>query len=178
MEPSVLRWAREMVDLIPVAAVRKIGVPQGRVDLPGSSVISSNVSSWCALRARHVSRGASTDQADIPCSAVELIVSRDLEDDGVRTTQDRVSHGRLTTSRAHQEEHQMTTGAFELPQDLLQRAVHASRGRTQQEVVIEALQEYIRHHEDEQQRATAIEDGLALLTSGDLDHPTRDSAWH
>jgi hypothetical protein len=69
-------------------------------------------------------------------------------------------------------------GAFELPQDLLQRAVHVSRGRTQQEVVIEALQEYIRHHEDEQQRAAAIEDGLALLTSGDLEHPTRDSAWH
>jgi predicted transcriptional regulator len=71
-----------------------------------------------------------------------------------------------------------TTGAFELPDDLLQRAVHASRGRTQQEVVIEALQEYIRYHEDEQQRATAIEDGLALLTSGDLDHPERDSVWH
>ena len=71
-----------------------------------------------------------------------------------------------------------TTGAFELPHDLLQRAVHVSRGRTQQEVVIEALQEYIRHHEDEQQRAAAIEDGLALLTSGELDHPTRDLAWH
>jgi predicted transcriptional regulator len=71
-----------------------------------------------------------------------------------------------------------TTGAFELPDDLLQRAVHASRGRTQQEVVIEALQEYIRYREDEQQRATAIEDGLALLTSGDLDHPERDSVWH
>ena len=70
------------------------------------------------------------------------------------------------------------TGAFELPQDLLQRAVHLSRGRTQQEVVIEALQEYIRHHEDEQHRAAAIEDGLALLTSGELDHPSRDSAWH
>jgi predicted transcriptional regulator len=69
------------------------------------------------------------------------------------------------------------TEAFELPDDLLQRAVHAGRGRTQQEVVIEALQEYIRHHEDEQQRAAAIDDGLALLTSGDLDHPDRDSAW-
>lgn len=71
-----------------------------------------------------------------------------------------------------------TAGEFELPRDLLQRAVHVSRGRTQQEVVIEALQEYIRHHEDEQQRAAAIEDGLALLTSGDLEHPSRDSAWH
>lgn len=70
------------------------------------------------------------------------------------------------------------TEALDLPQDLLQRAVHVGRGRTQQEVVIEALQEYIRHHEDEQQRAAAIEDGLALLTSGDLDHPSRDSAWH
>ncbi len=36
-----------------------------------------------------------------------------------------------------------TTGAFELPDDLLQRATHASRSRTQQEVAIEALQEYI-----------------------------------
>ncbi len=71
-----------------------------------------------------------------------------------------------------------TTAAFELPDDLVQRAVHVSRGRTQQEVVIEALQEYIRYHEDEQQRAAAIEDGLVLLTSGDLDHPDRDSAWH
>lgn len=32
--------------------------------------------------------------------------------------------------------------------------------------------------EDEQLRAAAIEDGLALLLSGDLDHPDRDSAWH
>lgn len=71
-----------------------------------------------------------------------------------------------------------TTRDVELPHDLLQRAVHVSRGRTQQEVVIEALQEYIRHHEDEQQRAVAIEEGLALLTSGELDHPSRDSAWH
>lgn len=70
-----------------------------------------------------------------------------------------------------------TTRDVELPYDLLQRAVHVSRGRTQQEVVIEALQEYIRHHEDEQQRAVAIEEGLALLTSGELDHPSRDSAW-
>ena len=71
-----------------------------------------------------------------------------------------------------------TTGDVQLPHDLLQRALHVSRGRTQQEVVIEALQEYIRHHEHEQQRAAAIEDGLALLTSGELDHPSRDSAWH
>jgi hypothetical protein len=28
-----------------------------------------------------------------------------------------------------------TTGAFELPDDLLQRAIHASRGRTQQEAL-------------------------------------------
>lgn len=28
------------------------------------------------------------------------------------------------------------------------------------------------------QRAADIEDGLALLLSGDLDHPDRDSAWH
>ncbi|MGQ0775598.1 MAG: type II toxin-antitoxin system VapB family antitoxin [Pseudonocardiales bacterium] len=71
-----------------------------------------------------------------------------------------------------------TIGAFELPEDLLQRAVHVSSGRTQQEVVIEALQEYIRHHEGERQRAAAIDDGLTLLISGDLDHPERDSAWH
>lgn len=32
VEPSVLRWARETVGLIPVAAARKIGVPDGRVD--------------------------------------------------------------------------------------------------------------------------------------------------
>lgn len=32
VEPSVLRWARESVGLIPVAAARKIGVPDGRVD--------------------------------------------------------------------------------------------------------------------------------------------------
>ncbi|MGH3867767.1 MAG: type II toxin-antitoxin system VapB family antitoxin [Pseudonocardiaceae bacterium] len=70
------------------------------------------------------------------------------------------------------------TGAFELPEDLLQQAVRVSRRRTQQEVVIEALQEYIQHHEDERQRTAAIEDGLALLVSGDLDHPDRDSAWH
>lgn len=69
------------------------------------------------------------------------------------------------------------TGAFELPEDLLQQAVRVSRGRTQQEVVIEALQEYIQHHQDERQRAAAIEDGLALLLIGDLDHPDRDSAW-
>ena len=43
-----------------------------------------------------------------------------------------------------------TTGNVELPRELLQRAVHVSHGRTQQEVVVEALQEYIRHHEDEQ----------------------------
>ena len=56
--------------------------------------------------------------------------------------------------------------------------MRAGRGRSQQEVVIEALQEYIQHHEDGRQRATAIEDGIALLTSRDLDHPERDSAWH
>ena len=79
---------------------------------------------------------------------------------------------------AHREEYQMaTTGTFDVPDDLLQQAVRVSRGRTQQEVVIEALQEYIQHHEDERQRAAAIEDGLALLVSGDLDHPDRDSAW-
>ena len=71
-----------------------------------------------------------------------------------------------------------SAGTCDLPDDLLQRAVHAGRGRSQQEVVIEALQEYIQHHEDDRQRATAIEDGLAPLTSGDLDHPERDSAWH
>lgn len=32
VEPSVLRWARETVGLIPVAAARKIGVPDNRVD--------------------------------------------------------------------------------------------------------------------------------------------------
>ena len=32
------------------------------------------------------------------------------------------------------------------------------------------------HHESEPQRAADIEDGLALLRSGDLDHPDRDSA--
>ncbi|MGH4014729.1 MAG: helix-turn-helix domain-containing protein [Pseudonocardiaceae bacterium] len=32
VEPSVLRWARETVGLTPVAAARKIGVPDGRVD--------------------------------------------------------------------------------------------------------------------------------------------------
>jgi Zn-dependent peptidase ImmA (M78 family) len=32
VEPSVLRWARESVGLIPVAAARKIGVPDGRID--------------------------------------------------------------------------------------------------------------------------------------------------
>lgn len=32
VEPSVLRWARETVGLIPLAAARKIGVPDGRVD--------------------------------------------------------------------------------------------------------------------------------------------------
>jgi Arc/MetJ-type ribon-helix-helix transcriptional regulator len=69
-------------------------------------------------------------------------------------------------------------GTFDLPDDLLQRAVRAGRGRSQQEVIIEALQEYIQRHEDDRHRATAIEDGLALLTSGDLDHPERDSAWH
>lgn len=31
VEPSVLRWARESVGLSPVAAARKIGVPEGRV---------------------------------------------------------------------------------------------------------------------------------------------------
>ncbi len=72
----------------------------------------------------------------------------------------------------------VSAGTFDLPEDLLQRAVRAGRGRSQQEVVIEALQEYIQHHEDDRHRATAIEDGLALLTSGDLDHPERDSAWH
>lgn len=71
-----------------------------------------------------------------------------------------------------------TTEHSNCPTTSLQRAIHASRGRTQQEVVIKALQEYIRHHEEEQQRAAAIDDGLALLTSGDLDHPDRDSAWH
>jgi hypothetical protein len=32
VEPSVLRWARETVGLIPVAASRKIGVPDERVE--------------------------------------------------------------------------------------------------------------------------------------------------
>lgn len=32
VEPSVLRWARESVGLSPVAAARKIGVPDGRLD--------------------------------------------------------------------------------------------------------------------------------------------------
>ncbi len=32
VEPSVLRWARESVGLVPVAAARKIGVPDPRVD--------------------------------------------------------------------------------------------------------------------------------------------------
>ena len=71
-----------------------------------------------------------------------------------------------------------STGTFDLPGDLLRRAVHAGCSRSQQEIVIEALQEYIQRHEDDRQRVTAIEDGLALLTSGDLDHPERDSAWH
>ncbi len=31
VEPSVLRWARESIGLVPVAAARKIGVPDGRV---------------------------------------------------------------------------------------------------------------------------------------------------
>lgn len=31
VEPSVLRWARESIDLTPVAAARKIGVPDDRV---------------------------------------------------------------------------------------------------------------------------------------------------
>lgn len=31
-EPSVLRWARTTVGLVPVAAARKIGVPEGRVE--------------------------------------------------------------------------------------------------------------------------------------------------
>lgn len=31
IEPSVLRWARESIGLVPVAAARKIGVPDGRV---------------------------------------------------------------------------------------------------------------------------------------------------
>ncbi len=31
VEPSVLRWARESIDLTPIAAARKIGVPDGRV---------------------------------------------------------------------------------------------------------------------------------------------------
>ena len=76
-------------------------------------------------------------------------------------------------------EYQSTsTGAVELPRDLLQLAVHVSRRHTNQPIVIETLQEYIRHHEDEQQRAAAIEDGIALLTSAELDHPNRDSAWH
>lgn len=44
----------------------------------------------------------------------------------------------------------------------------------EEEIVIEGLQ----HDGDERQRAAAIEDGLALLLSGDLDHPARDSAWH
>lgn len=47
-----------------------------------------------------------------------------------------------------------------------QRAVHIRRGLTQQEAVIETLQEYLRHHEDEQQRAAAFEDGVGLLSSG------------
>jgi transcriptional regulator with XRE-family HTH domain len=32
VEPSVLRWARESIDLTPVAASRKIGVPDDRVE--------------------------------------------------------------------------------------------------------------------------------------------------
>ncbi|MGH3768085.1 MAG: hypothetical protein ACRDS0_10830 [Pseudonocardiaceae bacterium] len=48
----------------------------------------------------------------------------------------------------------------------------------EQEVVIQGLQEYLQHPKGERQRAAAIEDGLALLLSGDLDHPDRDSAWH
>lgn len=55
--------------------------------------------------------------------------------------------------------------------------IGASRSRTQQEVAIKALQEHIPHHEDEEQRTATIEDDLALLRSGDLDHPHRDSAW-
>lgn len=39
----------------------------------------------------------------------------------------------------------------------------------EQEVVIEAPPPYTQHHEDERRRAAAIEDGLALLLSGDLD---------
>lgn len=32
VEPSLLRWARESIDLVPVAAARKLGLPDDRVD--------------------------------------------------------------------------------------------------------------------------------------------------
>ncbi|MGH3426431.1 MAG: hypothetical protein ACRDRI_22260 [Pseudonocardiaceae bacterium] len=31
VELSVLRWVRESIELVPIAAARKIGVPDGRV---------------------------------------------------------------------------------------------------------------------------------------------------
>lgn len=75
-------------------------------------------------------------------------------------------------------------------QDVLQRLLdlfqvkYGSNMYSERDVIVrlvppgETLQEHIRYHEDPQQRVAAIEDGLALLTSGDLDHPDRDSAWH
>lgn len=74
-------------------------------------------------------------------------------------------------------QHRRRNRVFRRDEEVLGPVTRSLR-RTQQEVVIEALQEYIRHHEDEQQRVAAVEDGLALLTNGDLDHPNRDSAWH
>lgn len=66
----------------------------------------------------------------------------------------------------------------QLRYELLERAQRAGHGRRRQDIVIEALQEYVRHHGTEHDHTAAIEDDLALLTSGELDHPNRNTAWH
>ncbi len=43
VEPSVLRWARESIDLTPVAAARKIGVPDERVEQWESGAVAPSI---------------------------------------------------------------------------------------------------------------------------------------
>ena len=69
-------------------------------------------------------------------------------------------------------------GTFDLPDDLLQRAVRAGRGRSQQEVIYRGAAGVYPAPRGRPATRHSHRGRIALLTSRDLDHPERDSAWH